>query len=107
MASIFQAVEGAVGTAITTIYIAFVGAGTRAILVSLHLTNTTAGDITVDAVHENAAGTQTRSFGDDVLVPAKKTVSLSGPVALDATSEKIRLTGSAAGVEYVGVVVES
>ena len=105
MATTYQQIEGAGAASMTTVYTAFVGTATRAELVFINFCNTTAADITVDMVFEEAGGTQ-RFLLDDFAVPAKGVAQWTGLVVLDTANEKIRLQFSATGVDFNGAVAE-
>lgn len=107
MATTPQPIEAAIAASATDLYTAFVAGGaTRAMIVSLDLTNTTAADITVD-VWLDIGGAVTRYLADDLVVPAKGTASWRGMAVLNASSEKLRAQGSATGVDAVGAVMEN
>lgn len=107
MASISQPIQIAVDDAATTLYTAFVGAGTRAQLVSLDLTNTTTADITVDVTWVANGGGTTVYLADDLVVPSKGTASWRGMVTMDEAGDTIQAVASAHGVDALGTVVES
>jgi len=108
MASTPQPIQVAVGVGVTALYTAFVGgSATRAMLVSLDLTNTTTGDITVDVYWRDAADAVSRYFADDLVVPAKGIASWRGMQTLDAAGEAIKAIASAAGVDATGTVIEN
>lgn len=102
-----QQALGAILTTNTTLYTAFVGSATRAMLVSLDLTNTSSADITVDVWWESADGLTTRKIADDLSVPAKGSQSWRGIMTFIASSEKLRAIAAATGVDAVGTVMES
>src|SRR3989304_10344602 len=101
MASTPQPIKAAILTSATTLYTAFVG-GTRAMLVSLDLCNTTTADITVDCWVYDDSAAATFYFADDLVVPAKGTASWRGMITLDGTSDLIRAQASATGVNANG-----
>ena len=108
MASTPQPIKAAVGASATTLYTAFVAAASRAMLVSLDFVNTTTADITLDCwVSDASAGPALYYFADDVVVPAKGTVSWRGMITLDGSGDLIRAQASATGVDANGTVVEN
>ena len=107
MASTPNPIKAAVAVSNTTLYTAFVGAATRAMLVALDFCNTTAADITIDVFFENAAASVTRYFGKGVVVPANGVASWRGMQVIDTASDKWRAIASATGVDCTGTVVEN
>jgi hypothetical protein len=108
MATTPQPIQAAIGIAATTLYTAFVAGGaTRAMMVSLDLTNTTTSDITVDVYWLDDGGANAKYFADDLVVPAKGTASWRGIQVLDAASETIKAIASAVGVDATGCVLEN
>ena len=106
MASTPEPIEVAIGVTATDLYTAFTGGASRAWLVSLDLTNTTTSDITVD-VYKEVSGPTDYRFGDDLIVPAKGTLSWRGMLTLKTAGDKIKAIASATGVDCVGTVVEN
>lgn len=104
-----QILNHELGTSEETLYTAFVGgSATRAMLVSLDVTNKSAAEVTVDIYVENAAGSTEYRFADDLPVPAKSTVSWRGMITLDAASETIKALASAgSAIDIVGTVIEN
>lgn len=102
-----QQAMGAILVSATTLYTAFIGSVTRAILVYLDLANTTAVDVTVNIWWESADGLTKRYIGQySLTVPANGGASWRGIVTLANAGEKIRAQASAAGVDAVGTVME-
>lgn len=107
MASTPEPINAALTVAALTLYTAFVeGAATRGMLVSLDLTNTTTADITVD-LYVESAGPVDRRFADDIIVPAKTSVTWRGLITLNTAGQLIRATASATGVDCLGTVLEN
>jgi len=107
MATIPQPIAIPIAAANTTLYTAFVGAATTAMLVSLDLTNTTVTDITVDLWWEDDDASEIVLFGDDITVPAKGTSTWRGIITMDLAAEKIRAIASVVGIDAIGTVMES
>lgn len=95
----------------TTFYTAWVGTvplPSRAMLVSLDLTNTNATDSVVDVWYENAAGSTLRYFAKSLTVPAGGTASYRGMQSIDTVSDKFRAQcTSGTSVDAVGTVIEN
>ena len=106
MASTPQPIEAAIGIAATTLYTAFVGAATRAMVISIDLTNTTTAQITVD-IWVDIGGAVLRLLADDLPIPPKQTLSWRGMATLNAAGELLRAQASAVGVDAVGTVMEN
>ncbi len=108
MATTPQKINAAIGATNTTLYTAFTAAGaTRALIVSLHMVNTTVGDISVDLFTDDGAGAGIRFIADDKVVPAKGNVDWTGIIVIDTSAHRLRGIGSAAGVDIQGCAMEN
>lgn len=108
MASTSQPINVAILGSATPLYTAFVeGGATRAMLVSLDLTNTTASDITVDLYYLRDSDASKKYFADDLTVPAKGNASFRGMLVIDTVDDSWVAIASAVGIDAVGAVIEN
>jgi len=107
MASTPQTINAAVLASATDLYTAFVGAATRAMLVSLDLCNTTTSDVTIDVWYEASGGGTLRYFAKTFTVPAHGSITWRGMQVINAAGDKWRAQASATGVDALGAVIEN
>lgn len=103
-----QPINTSISTSPTTLYQAFVGAVTRAMLISMDITNIMSQDIQISVWWESADGLTKVYFSPlNMNVPALGTRSYRGALTLSNASEKIRAQSNVSGTYAIGTVMES
>ncbi len=106
MANVAQKINASIGITATTLYTAFTGSGTRAVMASVDFCNTTTADITIDFYKEVSGPTDYYIY-KTMTVPAKDNLAWRGLITLDTAGDLIRAIASATGVDATGTVFEA
>ena len=106
MSTVPEPVHLNVPASATTFYTAFTNAASRAMLVSMTLTNTTSSDITVDIWYENSGATTLTYLAKTKTVPALGNMTWSGMDVIKSSSDKWRIQASATGVDLNAAISE-